>query len=61
VTPKGRPHPSGRPIHHPKVGVRSIWRIPDMESNVPRLRPQGGTVEAIGFVHDFGDEENNSD
>lgn len=52
MTPKGKPHPSGRPIHHPKIGIRSIWRIPDTEPNVPRLR-RSEQVEAIGFVHDF--------
>lgn len=55
MTPKGTPHPSGRPIRPRIVKGKSIWRIPDTESNVPRLR-RSERVEAIGFVHDFGEQ-----
>jgi hypothetical protein len=59
MTPKGRPHPSGRPIRIHLVKGRSIWRIPDTEPNVPRLRPQRQTVEAIGFIHNFHEAPDN--
>lgn len=53
MQPKGRPHPSGRPIHERIVKSHSRWRIPDTEPNVPRLREEKRNVEAIGFLHDF--------
>lgn len=53
MTPKGRPHPSGRPIRPHIVKGRSIWRIPDIESNVPRLREKKRDLDCIGFLHDF--------
>jgi hypothetical protein len=42
-------HPSGKPIRRPKVGVRSIWRIPDKGSVIPRLQERN-SINAIGFT-----------
>jgi hypothetical protein len=44
-----RPHPSGKPIRKGQYGVKSIWRIPDRGSVIPRLQ-QPATVNAIGFT-----------
>lgn len=49
---KARAHPSGRPIDRRVAKERPIWRIPDTEPNVPRLRVRDG-VPAIGFTHKF--------
>jgi hypothetical protein len=57
---KGEPHPSGRPIHKSSKVGRSIWRIPDSEPNVPRLR-QRDLKPAVGFVHDFSRENGYED
>jgi hypothetical protein len=42
-------HLSGRPIRYPKIGVRSIWRIPDSGPVTPKLQPQEATANPIGF------------
>jgi hypothetical protein len=47
---KAPAHPSGRPIPENRVVGRPMWRIPDKESNVPRLRDEKSTVAAIGFT-----------
>lgn len=54
------PHPSGRPIRRTETKGRPIWRIPDVEPNVPRLR-QPAAVDAIGFVHQFSEPERDDD
>lgn len=46
-------HPSGRPIREPKIGVRSIWRVPDRGPVIPRLQPEEPMVNAIGFTADI--------
>ena len=57
MTPKGRPHPSGRPLPHREVPVgRPIWRVPDTEPNVPRLRTPI-KPDCIGFIHRFPYDE----
>lgn len=58
IEPKGKPHPSGRPIHERIVKGNPIWRIPDTMPNVPRLRIEKQDIEAVGFVHfpSFDDE-----
>jgi len=53
TTPKG-PHPSGRPIHGRIIKGRPIWRVPDSESNIPRLRAVRQNLNCIGFIHNFG-------
>jgi hypothetical protein len=57
--PKGRPHPSGRPVHERIVKGHPILRV--SEQLVSRLRePAKGCVEAIGFMHftvNDGDED----
>lgn len=53
MIPKGRPHPSGRPIRPRIIKGRQIWRIPDTEPNVPRLREERVDTNCIGFLHDF--------
>jgi hypothetical protein len=58
MEPKGRPHPSGRPIHERIVKGNPIWRIPDTVPNVPRLREDRIQTEAIGFVHHFPCDDN---
>lgn len=63
VISERRPHPSGRPIRKIERKGRPIWRIPDTESNVPRLRPGTEQTNAIGFIvggyrePDHSDEE----
>lgn len=42
-------HPSGKPIRKPVWGVKSIWRIPDRGSVIPRLQ-MPATANAIGFT-----------
>jgi hypothetical protein len=42
-------HPSEKPIRTSKWGVKSIFRIPDDGSVIPRLREQVG-ARAIGFT-----------
>ena len=54
------PHPSGRPIRRTKYVERPIWRIPDSQPNVPRLR-RGELVSAIGFLHHWKDAEDGDD
>ena len=44
-----RKHPSGRPIRRVEIKGRPIWRVPDIESNVPRLRRRE-QAPAIGFT-----------
>lgn len=48
--PKGRPHPSGRPVRKTEVKGRPMWRIPDSESNVPRLRVKKNDLDCVGFI-----------
>lgn len=43
-------HPSGRPVRRRQIGVRSIWRVPERGPVIPRLRPEEGSVNAIGFT-----------
>lgn len=45
-----KPHPSGRPRRQPERKSRPIWRIPDTEPNVPRLRKGYEQTRAIGFT-----------
>jgi hypothetical protein len=52
MTDRRPQHPSGRPIHQPKIGVRSIWRIPDTGPVTPGLQRQE-TANAIGFMADL--------
>lgn len=61
MQPKGRPHPSGRPIHRRVVKGRPIWRIPDTEPNVPRLREERIDTNCIGFLHDFGVQDDDDE
>jgi hypothetical protein len=51
MQPKGRAHPSGRPIR-PRVvkAARPVWHIPDSESNVPRLRTPRKDLDCVGFI-----------
>jgi len=58
MTPKGTPHPSGRPVRRHEVKSRkTIWNIPDEESNVPRLRQSKKDLDCIGFVHRFQSDD----
>lgn len=52
-----RPHPSGRPIRKTEVKGKSIWRVPDRGSVIPRLRDEGKSVEAIGFTANLTSED----
>jgi hypothetical protein len=38
-----------KPIRRPKVGVRSLWRVPDEGPIIPRLQKKEG-IQAIGFT-----------
>jgi hypothetical protein len=49
-TPMRPQHPSGKPIRSPKIGIRSIWRIPDKGSVLPRLQAEERQISAIGFT-----------
>jgi hypothetical protein len=50
MRPKGIAHPSGHPIRTRVVKSHSVFRIPDNESNVPRLRPIKNDLDCIGFI-----------
>lgn len=50
MRPKGRAHPSGAPVRRDKIGVRSIWRVPDDGYVIPRLQPGRRETYAIGFT-----------
>jgi hypothetical protein len=56
-SPKGRRHPSGRPIRKSQRGIVSRPRFIDSEPLTPGLRKEEG-AEAIGFLVDYlpGDE-----
>lgn len=43
-----------RPIRRPIVKKLNDYRIPNNEPLTPRLRPESKDLDAIGFVHDFG-------
>ena len=43
-------HPSGRPIRNQRVVGKTIWRIPDKGSVIPRLQDDKKDVHAIGFT-----------
>jgi len=55
---KDRPSPS-RPIRQQRIVGHSIWRVPGDGPVIPRLRREA-SVEAIGFVHNFDQEEDES-
>jgi hypothetical protein len=59
MTDRRPQHPSGKPIRYPKIGVRSIWRIPDTGPVTPGLQKKEGAY-AVGFtariLSDDGDE-----
>lgn len=55
-----KPHPSGRPIQRPAVGVKSIWRVPEDGYVTPRLR-QSERTNAIGFTARIGASSWNDD
>jgi hypothetical protein len=61
MQPKGRPHPSGRPIRERRIKGRPMWRIPDVEPNVPRLRQEKRDLNCIGFVHFPVERQDESD
>jgi hypothetical protein len=54
-----REHPSGRPIHHPRLRRLSIPRPPHDEPLTPGLR-RPIRSEAIGFIHKFGHDEDDT-
>jgi hypothetical protein len=56
-----RRHPSGRPIREPKIGVRSIWRVPDRGPIIPRLQPEEPRASAIGFTADICARDDDDD
>lgn len=43
-------NPSGRPIRKTEVKGRSIWRVPERGSVIPRLQDGKDKIEAIGFT-----------
>lgn len=43
-------HPSGRPVKNTKVVGKSVWRIPDKGSVIPRLQDDKKEIQAIGFT-----------
>jgi hypothetical protein len=53
-------HPSGRPIRHRKIGVRSIWRIPDTGPVTPGLQQKEGAY-AVGFTARIGADEDDDE
>lgn len=53
MTPKGQPHPSGRPIRAAVLKKPSAYRVPETEPVVPRLRQDKRDLECVGFVHNF--------
>lgn len=56
MRPKGRSHPSGRPIRPTHIVGRSIWRIPDDGPVTPRLQKRHDTY-AVGFTATFPTED----
>lgn len=61
MQPKGAPHPSGRPIRPHVVKGRQIWRIPETEPNVPRLREMKRDLDCVGFLHSFREMQEDED
>lgn len=52
--PRGRLHPSGRPVVALSIAKRTpVLRIPNSEPLTPRLREQSKDLDCVGFIHDF--------
>jgi hypothetical protein len=45
------------PVHREKIGIRSIWRIPDDGYVTPRLREERTNTSAIGFHVNYREAE----
>lgn len=56
LSPKGRPHPSGRPKHAVKYGASSMWRMPPDGPLTPGLARKE-LSSAIGFHVDVQDDD----
>lgn len=57
MEPKGRAHPSGRPLpprNYVELGFR---RAPPDEPLTPGLRPGRGQTNAVGFISDYVEQD----
>ena len=50
-------HPSGKPVRTSRVVGKTVWRIPDKGSVIPRLQDDKQNVNAIGFTAQLVSED----